>query len=191
MMSCYHRRDDKCNLTEQLYGNDGQAIYSVSRAQLNVLMMQLAAKNGANLYFNEKCVEANIEQASLVLENSNTNQRQTVKSDLIIGADGAFSSVRNQMVEQYDHDFNYNKIEHDYKELHIPAGKNGAFLLDKNALHIWPRGEFMIIALANLDGSFTCTLFAPKSGKNSFDRLNTKEEVEMVDYLYRDRQLKE
>ena len=170
--------DVKGNLTEQLYGNDGQAIYSVSRAQLNVLMMKLAAKNGANLYFNEKCVEANLEKASIVLENTNTNQKQTVKSDLIIGADGAFSAIRGQMVEQYDHDFNYNKIEHDYKELHIPAGKNGTFLLDKNALHIWPRGGFMLIALANLDGSFTCTLFAPKKGGKSFEGLNSKLEVE-------------
>ena len=170
--------DDKGNLTEQLYGNQGQAIYSVSRAQLNVLMMKLAAKNGADLYFNEKCVEANLEQASVVFENTNTNQIKTVKSDLIIGADGAFSAVRKQMVEQYDHEFNYNKIEHDYKELHIPAGKNETFLLDKNALHIWPRGEFMLIALANLDGSFTCTLFAPKKGEKSFEGLNSKSEVE-------------
>ena len=170
--------DDKGNLTEQIYGNLGEAIYSVSRAQLNVLMMKLAAQNGADLYFNEKCVEANLEQPSVVFENTNTNQKKTVISDLIIGADGAFSAVRKQMVEQYDHNFNYNKIDHDYKELHIPSGKHGAFLLDKNALHIWPRGQFMLIALANLDGSFTCTLFAPKKGDKSFEGLNSKQEVE-------------
>jgi kynurenine 3-monooxygenase len=176
-----HKRimhDDKGNLTEQLYGNEGQAIYSISRAQLNVLMMKLAEKNGANLYFNEKCVDANLEKAIVIFENTNTNGKQVVKSDLIIGADGAFSAVRKKMVELHNHDFKYNKIDHDYKELHIPAGKNEAFLLDKNALHIWPRGEFMLIALANLDGSFTCTLFAPKKGNKSFEGLNSRLEVE-------------
>ena len=69
------------------------------------------------------------------------------------------------MVNQYDHEYSYNKIDHDYKELHIPPGPNGEFLLEKNALHIWPRGDFMLIALANLDGSFTCTLFAQKKVK--------------------------
>jgi kynurenine 3-monooxygenase len=101
-----------------------------------------------------------------------------MSADVLIGADGAFSAVRKQMVQQHNHEYNYNEIEHDYKELLIPAGKNGTHLLDKNALHIWPRGEFMLIALANLDGSFTCTLFAPKNGENSFEGLNSKEEVE-------------
>ena len=71
------------------------------------------------------------------------------------------------------HEYIYDKIDHDYKELHIPPGSKGDFLLEKNALHIWPRGSFMLIALANLDGSFTCTLFAPKKGKNSFETLKT------------------
>ena len=82
------------------------------------------------------------------------------------------------MVNKYKHDYEYNEIDHDYKELLIPAGKNNSYLLEKHALHIWPRGDFMLMALANLDGSFTCTLFAPKKGKNSFDGLNTKKEVE-------------
>ena len=176
-----HKRimhDDKGNLTEQLYGNEGQAIYSVSRAQLNVLMMELAEKNGAELYFNEKCVEANFEQSRVIFKNTNTNIKKAIASDLIIGADGAFSAIRKQMVELNNHDFNYNKIDHDYKELHIPAGESSTFLLDKNALHIWPRGEFMLIALPNLDGSFTCTLFAPQKGDKSFEGLNSRVEVE-------------
>jgi len=170
--------DDKGNLTEQAYGNEGEAIYSVSRAELNVLMMKLAEENGATLHFDEKCIDANLEQANAVFENAHTNEKQTISADVLIGADGAFSAVRKQMVTKHNHKYNYNEIEHDYKELLIPAGENGTHLLDKNALHIWPRGEFMLIALANLDGSFTCTLFAPKSGENSFDGLNSKEEVE-------------
>lgn len=170
--------DDKGNLTDQAYGNDGEAIYSVSRAHLNVLLMNMAAKSGAALHFNERCVNADLEKSSTIFENLNTKESQEVNSDLLIGADGAFSAVRKQMVDKFHHEYSFNEIEHDYKELMIPAGKNGTYLLDKNALHIWPRGKFMVIALANMDGSFTCTLFAPKEGDNSFAKLNSRDEVE-------------
>jgi len=170
--------DIKGRLTDQPYGNEGEAIYSVSRAQMNVLMMNLAEKNGANLHFNEKCIDVDFEQSIVTFENAELKKNQNIKSDFLIGADGAFSVVRKQMVSKYQHDYEYNEINHDYKELLIPPGKNNSYLLDKNALHIWPRGDFMLMALANLDGSFTCTLFAPKKGKDSFDGLNTKQEVE-------------
>ena len=170
--------DKKGRLTDQPYGIAGQAIYSVSRAQMNVLMMDLAEKKGAKLYFNEKCIDVDFEKSIVAFENSITNQHQHVKSDFILGADGAFSQVRKQMVNKYHHEYHYNEINHDYKELLIPAGDNNKYLLEKNALHIWPRGNFMLMALANLDGSFTCTLFAPKKGENSFEELNTKAEVE-------------
>jgi len=176
-----HKRimhDVEGNLTNQPYGNQGQAIYSVSRAQLNVLMMEMADKNGAKLYFNEKCIDANLQEATTTFENTNTSEKQVISGDLLIGADGSLSAVREQMVKKHQHEYTYNEIEHDYKELLIPAGENDTHLLEKNALHIWPRGKFMLIALANLDGSFTCTLFAPKKGENSFERLNSKQEVE-------------
>ena len=174
--------DEKGNLTEQAYGNDGQAIYSVSRAELNVLMMDIADKSGVSFEFNQKCIDVNFENITTYFENTITKKKQKIKSDCIIGADGAFSEVRKEMVRQKNHEYYYNEVDHDYKELLIPARKNGTHLLDKNALHIWPRGEFMLIALANLDGSFTCTLFAPKKGKNSFERLDNKENVE--EYFY-------
>ncbi|MBT5354953.1 MAG: FAD-dependent monooxygenase [Flavobacteriales bacterium] len=170
--------DKEGNLSEQPYGNKGEAIYSVSRAQLNVLMMEMAEKNGAKLYFNEKCVDANLEEAIATFNNTKTDTEQEISADLLIGADGSLSAVREQMVKKHHHEYEYNEIEHDYKELLIPSVDNGTHLLDKNALHIWPRGNFMLIALANLDGSFTCTLFAPKKGRNSFEGLNSKQEVE-------------
>jgi len=170
--------DKNGNLTEQPYGNDGEAIYSVSRSQLNVLMMEMADKNGAKLYFNEKCIDANLEEAIATFENTNTDTKKVISADLLIGADGSLSAVREQMVKKHHHEYAYNEIGHNYKELLIPAGKNGEHLIDKHALHIWPRGNFMLIALANLDGSFTCTLFAPKKGEKSFERLQTKNEVE-------------
>ena len=170
--------DAKGRLTDQPYGNKGEAIYSVSRAQINVLMMNLAAKNGVSLHFNERCVDVDFERSIATFENTESKKHQNIKSEFLIGADGAFSVVRKQMVSKYKHDYEFNEIEHDYKELLIPSGDNDTHLLEKNALHIWPRGDFMLMALANLDGSFTCTLFAPKKGKNSFDGLSTKDEVE-------------
>jgi len=170
--------DEKGTLSEQAYGNENQAIYSVSRAQLNVLLMEMAEKEGAVLEFNQKCIDIDLENAKATFKETNTTNKQTVSADLVIGADGAFSEVRNQMVAKNKQEYSYNEIDHDYKELLIPAGENGTHLLDKNALHIWPRGNFMLIALANLDGSFTCTLFAPKNGENSFEGLNSKEDVE-------------
>jgi kynurenine 3-monooxygenase len=170
--------DEKGNLSEQAYGNPGQAIYSVSRAELNALMMELAEKKGAKLEFNQFCKDVDFDTKSVTFENTNTKETKTINSDIIIGADGALSEVRNKMIEKLDHTYNLNMIDHSYKELLIPAGENETHLIDKNALHIWPRGEFMLIALANLDGSFTCTLFAPTKGENSFENLNSKEEVE-------------
>ena len=170
--------DVKGKLTDQPYGNEGQCIYSVSRVLMNLLMIDLAEKNGANLNFNEKCIDVDFTKNEVIFENTLTKNRKWVNSDFIIGADGAFSNVRKKMVDKYNHHYEYNEIDHDYKELLIPADKNGGYLIEKNALHIWPRGEFMLMALANLDGSFTCTLFAPKKGKNSFEGLNNKKEVE-------------
>tara|TARA_B100000902_G_scaffold40126_1_gene47713 strand:+ start:42800 stop:44131 length:1332 start_codon:yes stop_codon:yes gene_type:complete len=170
--------DEKGRLTNQPYGNSGEAIYSVSRAQMNVLMMDLAEKNGASLFFNEKCVNADLRNGIATFENSKSKRNKTIKSDVLIGADGAFSLVREKMVNKYNHEYEYNEIKHDYKELMIPSGSNNKYLLEKNALHIWPRGSFMLMALANLDGSFTCTLFAPRNGKSSFENLNTRKQVE-------------
>ena len=169
--------NEKGILTEQPYGKKEECIYSVSRAEMNVLMMNMAEKHGANLFFNEKCIDTNLEASTAVFENLITNKNNSVKSDLLIGSDGAFSAVRTDMVNKHMHEYQYTEIDHDYKELLIPSGENGSYLLDKHALHIWPRGNFMLMALANLDGSFTCTLFAPKSGKNSFEKLKTKKQV--------------
>ena len=170
--------DKDGNLTHQQYGKKDEAIYSVSRSLINLLMMDLAEKNGAKIFFNEKCVDINFKKTQAIFENTNTKKTTISVSDFIIGADGAFSEVRKKMVEKLKHEYTYDEIEHDYKELLIPAGENNKYLMDKNALHIWPRGNFMLMALANLDGSFTCTLFAPKTGNNSFEKLKDQKSVE-------------
>mgnify|MGYP003967905563 FL=1 len=164
-------------LTDQYYGNEDQAIYSVPRGELNVLLMNLAEKNGAQIFFNHKCVDVNMERAELKLTNTLEDSNINIKCDLIVGADGAFSAVRDKMTRQDRFQFSQYYIDHGYKELLIPANDDGSHKIEKHALHIWPRGNFMLIALPNLDGSYTCTLFSPFEGKDSFKELNTPKKV--------------
>ncbi|HXA01921.1 MAG TPA: NAD(P)/FAD-dependent oxidoreductase [Cytophagaceae bacterium] len=150
------------------YGEQGQMIYSVSRSELNRMLIEEAEKAGASINFNASCHEIDFKNSSITINQE--GQEQKISSDIILGADGAFSDVRSAM-QKYDK-FNYSQeyLEHGYKELQIPA-KDGKHQLEKNALHIWPREKFMLIALPNLDGSFTCTLFLPHEGAVSFSKL--------------------
>lgn len=167
-------------LTAQPYGKDGQAIYSVSRGVVNAKMMDIAENSGgAQIFYNEHCIDVDLENGITYLKNSETGLETQVKSDLIFACDGAFSAVRYKSMQKLDK-FNYEQrfIEDGYRELLLPANKDGSYKLDKNALHIWPRGRFMLIALANEEGSFTCTLFMPSKGENSFEALTSKEKVD-------------
>ncbi len=165
--------------TYQAYGKDNQAIYSVSRGGINMRLMDLAEQQpNVTLHFEERCDKLDRKSNKLSFFNTSTNKTTDVKSDIVLGSDGAFSAVRTQMQFQSDR-FDYQQfyIDAGYKELVIPAGPNGEHLIEKNCLHIWPRGSFMMIALPNMDGSFTCTLFFQMEGKVSFDTIKTKEEV--------------
>lgn len=162
----------------QAYGKEGQYINSVSRGELNCKLMDLAEANDVRIMFNEKCDGIDWKKNIIDLEKTNSPECEKVKADLIFGSDGAYSAAR--LTHQLQHDrFQYSQyfIDFGYKELNIPAGENGSFLLEKNALHIWPRGNYMMIALPNIDGSFTCTLFFPFEGEPSFAKLDTKEKV--------------
>ena len=169
--------DTEGNLYDQAYGNPGQAIYSVSRANLNLILMEMAEKNGAKIHCNQKCLDVDFLSGDTTFEHTKTGEKTTVNSDLLIGADGAFSAVRSKMTRRNRQQYSQHFIEHGYKELLIPANEDGTHKLEKNALHIWPRGNFMLIALPNLDGSYTCTLFAPYEGEESFEELNNNEDV--------------
>ena len=164
--------------TFQPYGKENQAIYSVSRGGLNILLMDLAEKHGVQIKFNHRCTNIDLENKTCDFRINDEDKEVTVESDLIFGADGAYSALRLQMQLSTDR-FNYNQyyIPHGYKELTIPAGVKEKWQLSNNALHIWPRGKFMLIALPNRDGSFTCTLFFPFDGEPSFGSLTTKEKV--------------
>ncbi|MCH7527110.1 MAG: FAD-dependent monooxygenase [Planctomycetes bacterium] len=164
----------------QPYGRDKtQAINSVSRAGLNLTLLQAARKHpNVRVHFDQRCQDVDLDKPSASLINVVTGERQTVEGDILIGADGAFSTVRGAM-QRLDR-FNYRQdyLEHGYKELTIPPGPDGRFLLEPNALHIWPRRSFMMIALPNHDRSFTCTLFWPFEGPNSFHALQSDDDIE-------------
>lgn len=170
--------DLKGNLTFQPYGKEGQAIYSVSRGGVNAKMMDIAEKHGnAQIFYNERCYKADLENGIIYTETASGEKKQ-YQSDVVFAADGAFSAVRYNSFQILDRfNFSQNYIEDGYREILLPANANGSYKLEKNALHIWPRGRFMLIALPNEDGSFTCTLFMPFKGENSFETLTTKEAV--------------
>ena len=169
----------------QPYGEKDQAIWSVSRAGLNIELMNLAEQNEqVDIFFNERCTGVDLQKAISHFENQLSGKNSSVPSDLIFGSDGAFSAARLQLQLSTDR-FQYSQhyIEQGYKELHIPSGANGEWLIEKNALHIWPRGGYMLIALPNTDGSFTCTLFFPFEGTESFSALHN--ETLMIDFFNR------
>ncbi|MEO1253343.1 MAG: NAD(P)/FAD-dependent oxidoreductase [Bacteroidota bacterium] len=163
--------DEKGKLTYQPYGKEGQFINSVSRAQLNEVLVESAEEAGTQIFFDHKCTDVNFDTTQLTFANG-----KEVKSDAIIGTDGAFSAIRKHMQLTDRFSFSQHYIEHGYKELNI-APKGDDFQLEPNYLHIWPRGNFMLIALPNSDKTFTCTLFFPYDGNLSFSALNTKEKV--------------
>lgn len=172
--------DLKGNLTYQPYGKEGEAIYSVSRGKVNATMMDIAEKYGnATIHYNHDCKKVDLNSGTVYLKNMLTGEDVVAKADLVFGADGAFSAVRYNSMQKLDR-FNYsqNFIADGYREILLPANPDGSYPMDKNALHIWPRGRFMLIALANEDGSFTCTLFMPhEGGENAFNQLNSREAV--------------
>ncbi len=170
--------DESGKLNFHPYGLEGQAIYSVSRGGLNLeLLHQADAFEQVHFHFEHKCLEVDPETGTLQFENLRTGEVLSTRADLIFGADGAFSAVRQALQKRPRFNFSQQYLEHGYKELTIPPGPNGEHLLDNIALHIWPRHSFMLIALPNLDGSFTCTLFLPFEGENAFEHLNTEEDV--------------
>ena len=164
--------------TFQPYGKEGQSIYSVSRNALNLKLVNLAGTYpGLDLRFNARCTGVDFASNSASFLDSQSNEPFTLTADLIYGADGAFSKVRRTMQKTDRFNFSQHYIEHGYKEFTLPAGAENSFQMEPNGLHIWPRGNFMMIALPNPDGSFTCTLFFPFEGPVSFASIKTEAEA--------------
>ena len=165
----------------QKYGKDGEAIWSISRGVLNKRMIDLAEKNGVEFRFEEKVWDIDLPEAKVYTGDTEKGEWTEYPFDLVFGCDGAFSRVRHKMQRRSRFDYSQDFIDVGYKELTIPANNDGTHKLDKNSFHIWPRGKFMFIAMPNLDGSFTCTLFMPFEGEVSFESIKTKKDA--VDFF--------
>lgn len=166
-------------LTFQPYGKSGQAIYSVSRGGLNLDLLNRAETHaGVTMYFEHRCLGLDFETGMARFEDA-AGKRKEVQADLIFATDGAFSAVRNSMMKRPLFNYAQHYLEHGYKELSIPPNTDGSHRMDAASLHIWPRRSFMLIALPNPDGSFTCTLFLPFSGgADAFDQLEQPADIE-------------
>lgn len=165
-------------LTYQYYGKEGESIYSISRGVLNRKMISLAEEAGVEFFFNSRIWDVTLADATLHVGETERGAWEDLKYDKVFGADGAFSRVRHRMQRQSMFNYSQEFLSLGYKELNIPANADGTHKLDKNSLHIWPRKDFMLTALPNLDGSFTCTLFMPFEGENSFEALQDKKSLE-------------
>ncbi len=166
------------DLAFQPYSKDpNDAIHSVSRGGLNLTLLNAAdAHENVSLHFDHACLDVDVEAPAAVFQAPG-GETARVEADLVIGADGAYSAVRSRLQRTDRFDYSQSYLQHGYKELHIPPAPGGGYALEPHALHIWPRGASMMIALPNLDGSFTCTLFWPYEGPHSFANLRTPDDV--------------
>ncbi len=153
-------------------------INSIGRGALNTVVIEAAQRYpNVRAKFNHRCLDVDLDSATAQLLNTETNETVEARGDAIIGVDGAFSAVRGAMQRLNRFEYSQSYLAHGYKELTIPPAADGSWRMEKNALHIWPRKSFMMIALPNPDGSFTCTLFWEFDGPRSFATATTDDEV--------------
>jgi len=162
-------------------GREHEFINSISRGDLNALLLNEAEKHqNVNIHFNKKCKSVDFENTTALFEDYETKENFVEDADIIIATDGAGSALRKSyfLGKKFLFSFSQDWLTHGYKELSILPAKNGGYQTYKNALHIWGRDSFMLIALPNLDGSFTVTLFLSfDDGDYNFGNLNTPEKV--------------
>jgi kynurenine 3-monooxygenase len=161
------------------YGKDDrEVIYSFSRTDLNALLVKRAAEYpNLKFFFRQRCIEIDKESAAAIFRDEATGATKRVEADVLLGADGAFSQVRQQMQRGSRADYRQEFLPWGYKELSIAAGLGGRHQMDGQALHIWPCGHHMLFALPNLNGSFNAVCVLPFEGENSFATVRTPAEV--------------
>lgn len=165
-------------LTFQPYGkNDSEVIHSISRRDLNIALLSAAEASGVTLHFNERCVGYDSRTGTVQFKNEEAGQEHGLESELTIGCDGSASAIRMEMLKLSSFNLSQQYLDYGYKELTIPATSAGRHVIEPHALHIWPRGSYMLIALPNLDGTFACILFLPFEGDSSFKSLSTDDDV--------------
>lgn len=162
-------------------GRTDEYINSISRSGLNMMLLDAADKfDDLIIHYNLGCKEVDLENATATFKEYTTGEMHTFSGDIILGTDGAGSALRKSMYlsKKFLFSFSQDYLGHGYKELSIPPAENGGYRTEKNALHIWPRGRDMIIALPNLDGSFTVTLFLDyDDAPDSFATLHSPEAI--------------
>ena len=162
-------------------GRENEYINSISRGDLNGILLTEAEKHeNVTIHFNKKCTSVDIENTVAHFKDYKTKEEFSINADVIFGTDGAGSSLRKSYYLEKKFLFSYsqNYLSHGYKELEIPADKVGNHQISKDHLHIWPRGEYMLIALPNMDGSFTVTLFLSyDEGEYNFENLTSEEKI--------------
>jgi kynurenine 3-monooxygenase len=165
-------------LTFQPYGqNEAEVINSISRLELNIALINAAEEQGATIHFNRRCTGYDWKTGAIRLRDEETGKETALEAEVVIGCDGSASSIRAEMLRMNRFNFSQQYLDYGYKELTIPAGPQGEHLLETHALHIWPRGNHMLIALPNIDGTFACILFLPFEGADSFAGLTTPAQV--------------
>jgi kynurenine 3-monooxygenase len=165
-------------LTFQPYGkNETEVINSISRAELNIALINAAEEQGATIHFSERCTGYDLKTGAIRVRNEETGEDAIRETGVVIGCDGSASSIRAEMFKLSRFNFSQQYLDYGYKELTIPAGSDGKHLLETHALHIWPRGNYMLISLPNIDGTFACILFLPFEGADGFAGLTTQAEV--------------
>ena len=161
------------------YGqHEEEVIHAISRARLNLTLIEAAAQiANIELRFGQRATSVDAHSGTVQLQDERDHGWHSHSAALVIGADGAGSALRNAMRERDQLQASEAPLAHDYKELHIPATPTGEWALAPHALHVWPRGGYMLIALPNPDRTFTATLFLPASGNPGFDSLQTTEQA--------------
>lgn len=171
-----HDRDGK--LTYQPYGSHGERTYSILRNVLGSLLIEHAeAEHGIAFHFNERLVDLDPTTCTLRLENTQTGQLRHETASRVFGADGLFSAVRARMQRMSRFNYSQQYLDHGYREITIPADAGYPWMAEREAVHLWPRGGYMLLGLPNPDGTFVCALHLPLDGPLSFDAIRSKEEL--------------
>jgi kynurenine 3-monooxygenase len=168
----------KSELTFQPYGkSEAEVINSISRADLNIALMNAAEAEGVKISFQQRCTGMDLKTGALELHDEQSGATRVHNSTVAIGCDGSASAIRAEMLKLSRFNFSQQYLDYGYKELTIPALTAGKHALETNALHIWPRGNYMLIALPNVDGTFACILFLPFEGPDSFAQLSGRQDM--------------
>jgi len=165
-------------ITFQPYSrNESDVNNAISRAELNIALMNAAEAQGVRIHFQMRCTGMDLRNGAVQFRYEDSGKTESIEADVVIACDGAASAIRGEMLKRSRFNFSQQYLDYGYKELTIPASPTGKHLLEPHALHIWPRGNYMLIALPNMDGTFGCILFLPFEGRDSFEQLSTDRNV--------------